>query len=277
MHREMQCTYVPSSPPYPVECGAHAAEQKLARYLSSAENGMSTRFLCFPADGFKSSKGAFRETISLSLAHATSTQPAWSTSQVGAGLTYVQVGRGSDSHNPVARHVTSVTAPAWFFACAKNAELLDGLLGSLDFEEFVFRQWIGLVNTLECITPKVADSLVAKGHNTKTESRGRAEDGGRGDPVVALVYLAWKLQQPGRRRQLQLTALHAALHSNWHDHRTPGGVPNSPNYPHQSEKNSWIATGTGAATVPWRMAGIQAHKGVVVLAKRGQLVVRVKT
>ncbi|KAN0129437.1 hypothetical protein V8E53_012769 [Lactarius tabidus] len=78
-------------------------------------------------------------------------------------------------------------------------------------------------------------------------------------------------------RQLLLTALYAALPSHWHDHRTPGGVPNSPNYPHQSEKNSWIATGTGAATVPWRMVDIRAHKGVVVLAKRGLLVVRVKT
>ncbi|KAN0129440.1 hypothetical protein V8E53_012244 [Lactarius tabidus] len=231
---------------------------------------MSTRFLCIPAEVFKPSKGAFRETISLSLrenstillnyppesaspvpsAHATSTQPARSTSQVGAGIPYVQINSeprsGMGVHtDPIAWHVTSVTAPARFVACAKNAQLLDGLLRSPDYEEFVFRQWIGLANTFECITPKVADSLVvAKGHDTKTESRVRAKD---------------------------------ALPSHWHDHRTPGGVPNSPNYPHQSEKNSWIATGTGAATVPWRMVDIRAHKGVVVLAKRGLLVVRVKT
>jgi hypothetical protein len=54
---------------YLLRSGARAAEQKLARHLSSVEtrNRMSTRFLCIPADVFKSSKGAFRETISLSL------------------------------------------------------------------------------------------------------------------------------------------------------------------------------------------------------------------
>ncbi|KAI9450824.1 hypothetical protein BJY52DRAFT_1419405 [Lactarius psammicola] len=68
-----------------------------------------------------------------------------------------------DHSNPGAWHGTSAIAPATTVACANDAEVLDRLLGALDFHKLIFGRLMGLADALQVgwTTPKAsADSLV---------------------------------------------------------------------------------------------------------------------
>jgi len=55
-----------------------------------------------------------------------------------------------DRGNPGTWHGKSPTEPATSVACANDAEVLDGLLGTLDAHEFVFGRLMGLADALGC-------------------------------------------------------------------------------------------------------------------------------
>ncbi len=55
-----------------------------------------------------------------------------------------------DRGNPGTWHGKSATEPAATVACANDVEVPDGLLGTLDAQEFVFWRLMGLADALGC-------------------------------------------------------------------------------------------------------------------------------